>query len=295
MPEDEMYADGADDSQQTAASSPAADVLDDDDDSAPAPARVVPAEDDDDPDTPAAATGGPIPLADHKRILQRTRRELEGRLGALSWADGYERQRVERAMQIAQYYDTNPVGFHAYLGSHLGQGTQEPPPIQPEFETSDGAPLYSAAQVSQLLERHEAKLTDTWSRTLDARLTPIEQATRQQRQGEQLEAQIAEAQTWPGFAEHVGPITQVLARANRAGQQITLEQAYIRVVMPKLAKNAEALSADARRHVLEEMHQTTERAGDGVNPARRPSGSRTPSTDRSWGELIAEEMAAASR
>jgi hypothetical protein len=290
MPDDEILADGADDSQLVSDSS--SDAHSDDDDPTPAPARAAHADGDDDDDPTIGS--GPIPLTRHKQILQQTRRELEGRLTALSWADGYRQEQVDRAMQIAQYYDSNPAGLLDYLSTHLGKGQQADtrPPIAPEFETSDGVPLYAASQVTELLARQQAELNDSWGRTLDERVGPLEHMTRQQVMHASHAAQIQEAQTWPGFADHIQEITTVLTRANRAGTPMTLERAYLQTVLPLLAKDASALTTNAKRALLDQMNDTTDRAGDSVDPTRRAPASRKRDQDKSWGELIEEELAA---
>jgi hypothetical protein len=122
---------------------------------------------------------------------------------------------------------------------------------QPDEQMPDGSMSYSMDGIKKLAAwiREDAarSVNKTWEakfQQLETRYKPIEEEWeahhRIQQALPQIKAQIDQARTWPGFNENEEEITKVL----QADQRISLEGAYQKVVIPKLAAEKDRLRTD---------------------------------------------------
>lgn len=258
-----------------------------------APAEASPAPQPTEPTTPpASATTTPgaqpdatkpedrIPIADHKRVLETTRRDYDAKLNRLSWAERLDRDRVERALALAEQYERQQ------------RQVQTPERPKPNLQTEDGRQLYDAEQAAALVRYEVEQAVREMKEQFIGRLSPIEQTFAQGQQAAAIDAQIASASQWPDFDKHVDAITEVIADANERGERITLEQAYIRVAVPKFAQSREQLEPQIRKAILDELNTTSAAVKDTVNPSRRPPASPKADSEKSLTEMLQEEYAA---
>lgn len=297
MPEDDIQAgEGTEEETGQLVPDSSSDTTPDIDADAPASATETRVEEGD-TDTGDGTTTGAIPPDRHKAVLENTRQEYEQKLNAVAWANGFSREQVERAVQIANYYDNNPQGLIEHLSKHV-KTPEKPTPITPDFQTvteeGERIALFSADRVAQLVEQRATEIADARVRALEERLGPIEASTSAAARAAHFDAQIEAAAEWPGFTDNIAQITEALAKANQEGRTLSLEQAYIQVVLPKMAADKETLTAEAKKAVLAEMNDTTERASGGVDPEQKPAKTRKKDSDKSWGELFQEELTKAS-
>ena len=131
------------------------------------------------------------------------------------------------------------------------------PKPQPNRTAADGSKVYDLeghdALMSWYDRRASKKAVEEATKLVNAELTKRLGPIEQERQKRELDArnlaavekQLADAQTWPMFAEYEDAITAALA----ADRNLSLEGAYRNVVLPKLIEKANT----ARSTVLTEM------------------------------------------
>lgn len=229
-------------------------------------------------------TGG-IPEDRHKDILEKTRREYESKLSRLSWAERMDPERVERALRLADEHERQ----------RLASSTPQPKAPEPDLRTEDGRPLYSAEQAAALVRYEVEQASKALEDRFAQRFGPIEQSYHHGQQAAAIDAQIEEASAWPQFSDHLDAITDVIAQANSRGERVTLEQAYMRVVLPKLASAREETLAAGRKAALAELEQSSAAVRDTVDPSRKPAASAKKDSDKSLTEMLEEEYAARAR
>lgn len=160
----------------------------------------------------------------------------------------------------------------------------EPRP-EPDMTLADGSKAYSMEGLDKL---------NTWNRNqaaaearkqvmaeVEKEFGPIRDKARAQERLEaaipKVQAQIAEARKWPKFTENEVEITKAL----QSDEDLTLEGAYNRVVVPKLAQvqteaqlSADELKKKIRAEVIAELKQTprsTSASTGSGKPAQRSS------------------------
>ena len=230
----------------------------------------------------AADAAGPLPLERHKAILEKTRQDYESRYG---WARDLDRQRIEKLVQLGDLLDHDPRAAYDLMGSTLkraglldrepgGTRKDEGPPA-PDLFTEDGRGAYSAERLQDVLQHfltpYEKRLADIEGR---ARYADVARGAKQE-----ADAIFARASQWPFFEEH----REAIWEAMRDNQQLSLHDAYIQVVVPRV-------SAASRKSTLTDITRKaaaggTSRPGNGAaalpgNPA-----------DKEWTELFKEEFA----
>jgi len=97
----------------------------------------------------------------------------------------------------------------------------------------------------------------------------------------QVRAQIAEAQTWPLFAEHEAEIVKAL----QGNDKLTLEGAYRQVVYPKLVADRTKM----REEILKEV-QKAPRSTAAPGSASRSSAQQAPTGPRSLEDVISDSI-----
>ena len=143
------------------------------------------------PVTPAAQAG-PIPLADHQKILENTRAKTRAEVLAdvdrtIGWARSVSRESFQEVAGFAQRLHTDPVGFYQWLGQELAnhpqysqrmrsgnQPAQEP---QPDVEIHDGnGRVVGMTYSAQGLAAREQWLTGKVTAQMSQQLQPLQQA-----------------------------------------------------------------------------------------------------------------------
>jgi len=232
------------------------------------------------------ASPGAIPFADHQRVVDG----FHDRLDAVQWAHGLDSARVQEALRLADLYDRNPGELYRSLGSRVEQATA------PEADVRDerGEAFYSPKQAAALAQHLVKEAIEEMRAENDARLTPLERRTADADRTDQLVEQIQDATAWPGFNEHIDAITAAVAAGNRGhGPKLSLKDAYIHVVVPKLAISRQALETELRTAIVAETNGATRR--DDIHPGRSPSAGHVKDSDKSLTDLFREEYARAAR
>lgn len=171
-------------------------------------------------------------LIDSLRIAQENPARF---LEALASADRRYAELLQAKREAAQSAQ-KPSGPNANVG--------------PDVTLPDGSLGYSPEAFDRLLELKlqaaQAALEDRFAQ----RFGPIEQKYQQEQlyRGavDRVQRQIADAETWPGFAENKAEITAAI----KADRSLSLDQAYRKVVLPKLAASRD----DIRKQVLAEIN-----------------------------------------
>lgn len=240
----------------------------------PTPAPTVPAK----TTRSTEDTRGPLPYDRHEAILRTTRDGYETRLKSTAWAERLDRQQVERAMALADLRERDPRRLY----DELTPIVRTPDAPTPDLQTEDGKRLYSAEQAAALVRYELDRAFTERDQQVEARFGPIEARERQARTDQQLNTQIETATQWPGFTDHLDAVTEAIGQANADRRVLSLADAYIQVVVPKLRDTE-------RRAILKEMDTTSAAATGDVNPGRIPSARQVPDKDKPLTQLIAEE------
>lgn len=227
---------------------------------------------------PEAPAPGPIPYERHKTILDgayKERDDFKSRAERLAWAERYD-PAVNDVLTLMQ---SDPVAFYQRLGEELaaspqyqqalrthaartlaaGRGAQTDADIEAALAAENGEGVYSAKQVQQLLQRQQQQI----EQLLGERLKPVEEI-RQERAIAQLQEtareQAAQMLSWasqqPGFTEHKAAIKAAMV----ADPGLTLERAYIQIVVP-------SLSQTERAKVVAGLHAKTQAGTTAPNTA----------------------------
>lgn len=228
---------------------------------------------------------GPVPFDRHEEIVRNTRRNYTAQLDRLAWATDLDPRDVQRALALDSRYQQDPHGLHSELSQRIRQMPG------PDWQDDQGRQYYSPERAAELAEFKAQQIAEAVERRLEERLGPIEQYSRESQNLMAADAQIEEAQHWPGWdAKFEGELADVIAAARHQGRRMTLHEAYITVVVPKLIKATGDLRTEERKAVLHELAETSREAADTVNPQRRPSARVRPDHERSLAELIEESM-----
>lgn len=118
---------------------------------------------------------------------------------------------------------------------------------QPDQQLPDGSMVYSLEGLKKLRAYDRRLATTEAVKAIEARYAPLEKDYQRFQQTQavlpQIQAQIAEARTWPMFNESEAEIVKVLNQY----PQVSLERAYQYVVLPKI-------QAEQKRLLSEQEH-----------------------------------------
>jgi len=223
------------------------------------------------------AVKGGIPRARHEEILRHTRADMEERYG---WARDLDRKSVERALSLQQMLDGNPRLVQRWLNEQYKEAADDLP--KPALRTEEGESLYTAAQTEQLIRKAVSEALDDVRSEMSGRVDSLEGLTREQEADRIAAAQLQEASTWAGFSDHLDAIADVIEHGQRIHRPVSLERAYLQVVLPKLRQVE-------RKTVINELKG---KSSASVSRASGSSRDVTSDADRSFADLMAEEMAA---
>lgn len=245
---------------------------------------------------PAAATPpepGPVPYPRFHEVNEE-RSRFKADLDKLAWARSIPETQAPVIAEFYQRFAGDPMGtllgeveaiaqadpryaqaVKSAAARWLGANRQarDLPMPEPDLETQDGRPLYSAAQAQKLMEWRESRLQQQMAKQVQPLEQFVKQAQIQQVRGEiQQQAQSWAQQTFnewkgkPHFVEYKAQIAQLMQERN-----IGLGDAYAEVLVTQVLPK---LSAQERSAVVAQM-QTKAAAGT-ASPARTPAASAQP-------------------
>lgn len=204
-----------------------------------------------------------IPYDRVKTIVENAKKkvaaEWESKLSESTSKASAAEGRLGEAMQLARMIHEQPEAFLAELrqvpayASLLGQGPKAESEAQsaaallpPDYRTDDGGVAFSPEAVQRMLAKQASEVEER----ITKRFAPIEQRfqaeTRLQAAQTAVRTQLEEAASWPGFTEGQNDIL----RALQADPQMTLEGAWRKVVVPKMAADRDRI----RQEVLAELN-----------------------------------------
>lgn len=216
--------------------------------------------------------------------------------------------RVEAWMPIAEALDAGPDAFLGLVTQRDPRYSiwQKPPEApkpaaefampEPDVPLPDGSRTYSVKGVQAALQAAVQQAVERAKEAAAEQLKPITQREQQEKERLQLESAaserrqqaIAKAETWPGFKEHIKEIEAAMAedsaQAKTTGQYKiqSLHDAYIQVVVPKLANQ--------REQILKEMQAAPTSTSIPRNAGETPK----PSRPRTIEEIAREVVTKAS-
>jgi hypothetical protein len=166
--------------------------------------------------------------------------------------------------------------------------SQQPTTVEGDILLNDGTYGYSPAQVQRALDQRAQAVEAAIERKMSERFGPMEKAyqSHQLYQGaaSKAEAQITEASKWPGFVENQNDILTAL----QADQKLTLHDAYIRVVVPKLTAGKD----DVRKQVLAEINAKPRAASGSLAPKSGVAAPTASAGPRDTEDVIKEALRA---
>lgn len=121
---------------------------------------------------------------------------------------------------------------------------------QPDLQFNDGSLGFSAAAMRKLVDYRDQQAEKRFTE----RFGPIERDYKAQQVLERtmpkVQAQIAEARTWPLFNEHEAEVVKIL----QSNPNLSLERAYQHVVLPKLKADKTKMETDIRAKIMAEIN-----------------------------------------
>lgn len=260
---------------------------------------------------PPARKAGPIPFERHQKILENTRAkvraaveaEYNAKLEALKWAEGHSAEAVQEALRVVEYAETNPVEFFRSLQERLESmpqyresirpRQQEPEPKpepkddkpKPDILLEDGRLTYSSEQMERLLEWQGKRFEER----VESRIRPSEERERErevrERVTEQARRKYEQVTSWEGM--NIDDNKRAVAEAIARG--MTVEEAYIQLVVPTLRTPAKEVEKKTRQRVLSEIKHKSRATTE--NPANVPdTASMKGKSIREIIEATAEEL-----
>ncbi len=220
---------------------------------------------------------GWIPPDAHERVT----RGFHERLDKVSWATGLDRAEVEEALAIRR---------------QLAQRQNASAEPQPDAKDEQGQLYYTPQQAAKWAKWQAEQIVDQRMSEIDKRLAPIESTNASNARAQAIVNDVERIASLPGYGDHEAEMAKYVADMNlrrHNGENIPILSAmdvYVAVVVPKLGDES-----IVRKKIFAEMYNTSTRANDDVNPAKRATGSRKADKDRSIRDLVDEEMSKASR
>jgi hypothetical protein len=150
------------------------------------------------------------------------------------------------------------------------------PEPEPDFDLGGGNKTYSVEGLRKLRAWERRQAVKEVNAGLDGRLKPFEDQAKQQREAAAEEARrnemhahlakrIERARKWPQFVDHEKDILAAMDAEKAKGNFITFEDAYMQVVVPKLAGDRTKI----RQEVVDEINKVPRSTGvtTAVSPA----------------------------
>lgn len=180
-----------------------------------------------------------------------------------------------------------------------------PKPAPDYKDETTGAVGYTPEQHEKLLDwvakKAAAEAVRTTEERLGKRIKPFEDSVqarqRQDAQAQQISSDLDKAAKWDGFVENAQAILDVLSadskEALRLGRapQLTLEDAYRQVVIPKLKTDRNKL----REEILKELEEAPRSTSAGARATSRPAADAAASGPKDLDDIIKAELDKARR
>lgn len=230
-----------------------------------APQEVAPVEQ---PVADPLASAGPIPLKEHKKILDNARAKIKAEYDEkYAWANAPDVRETLQAFNIAE--TNKPLFAKIILGDPeyqqifqqmfqaAPQAQAAPAPvvedIRPDALLPDGNIGYSAEAVNKLLQQREAQLEEKFNKRFEG-IDPVIKTLQQREAHEHAKAQqrpILEnaRKALPGFEENE-PAIRAKFEENLFTKGYNLESAWREVMLPKLQADREKM----RQEIMAEMN-----------------------------------------
>lgn len=206
--------------------------------------------------------------------------------------------RLEKVAQFEHVLENDPKTFLGLLSQipaykeffdYIGQLAQNQPAAgqpakvpdgmpQPDQTLTDGTKVYSMEGLQSLLQWQAENVEKRVTQKVQKQYEPIEKEWQNQQRMQQLvpviEKQIAEARTWPNFAELEPQIVKLL----NADQSISLERAYVKAyqeqVVPKMSADRNKMRTDILAELKQKPVSSSAPSGQ-VRPDTKPEANRT--------------------
>jgi hypothetical protein len=241
------------------------------------------------PETPRMQEGEPepkrakyMPMDRHDRVLAATRDEHTKTVQQLTQYHQQEVQSLQTRAQLLDVADQDPQRFldalaaadprYAQLlqrhsngnGHHAPQADPNAGMPEPDAQFADGSVGYSPAGLKALLDWNagtvESRISQRYKAIEDAHLADQQINAAKGR----VTQKVQQAMQWKAFNENQDEI----AAALRADRNLTLETAYIKVVIPKLEAERNRMRADLLAEINgKPMRVTGTTPAAGVPPA----------------------------
>lgn len=161
----------------------------------------------------------------------------------------------------------------------------EDPEPQPDYDLGNGQMTYSLKGLKELRAWEHRQAIKEVNAGLEERLGPVEkrlEADRQREEDQQwhtnklneINVRLGKARKWPGFTDHEPAMIQAMRDAQQAGSPITMEDAYMQVVVPKLAGERTKI----RQEVLAEIEKQPKSSSVTTAPAPKPETTKPKTT-----------------
>lgn len=222
-----------------------------------------------------------IPYSRVQKIIEKAKQthaaelaQRETRLAALAQYEAPEfRQQFDIQSQALQMIQEQPELFLQRLAEadpRYAQLLQPAAPqqsaegaIEPDVLLGDGTLGYSPQAMQRMIDQRTAIAEQRIQQQFEKQYGPMAQdwKSAQMMRGAQDKAQnqLAAAHQWVGFQEH----QQAILEALQSDRSLSLEQAYIKIVSPKLSGNRDEM----RKQLLAELSQKPRGAQGIVKPS----------------------------
>ena len=176
--------------------------------------------------------------------------------------------------------------------------TDDDPEPEPDYDLGNGQMTYSLDGLRKLRAWERRQAVKEVNTGLEARLKPFEQDRQQREQAEQqrqefeqrrdqiaqdITQRLAAARKWPQFTEHEKDIRAHMDAERAKGNFVRFEDAYMQVVMPKLAADRTKI----RQEVIDESNAQPKTTSTTSTPSAQKQTDRPKTTAEIAAEVIA--------
>lgn len=174
---------------------------------------------------------------------------------------------LQALMQHPQHSQTIRSTAARLLGMRQGQPSSDPDAIEPQYQTPDGQPIYTATQVQQLIERAVTEKVQPFAEDLQTRQARDQLQTMQGQAMQTAKVRFAQLEKLPHFTEHKDRIKELYrttyTEENGYGPHDGLYAAYTDVLTNEVLPRA---GEAGRSQVLSSLQAKS--GASSVNPGR---------------------------
>jgi len=221
-----------------------------------------------------------VPLDRHEATLATQRQEHQAEIARLREQTDTQLREAQQQAQLLQLAETDPDRFLDALakadpryaqriaGRNGGNGNGHGEPVRggmppPDAQLPDGSVGYSHEGLKALLDWHASQVQAQMEQRYAPVLQDHEARAAYQAAESRVRTKVTAALQWPGFAEAQADI----AAALRADRTLDLHGAYMRVVVPKLQANRDAMRAEILAEIQGKPLKVTSTTPHGAPPA----------------------------